>query len=212
MNSWRNAFSANFMRNVNLNLMTLIFTVPPFLRVGGKFLLQVWEDLYHFRDDERPHGRDVLGRHPDQDHPETEEDRGLDTGAARDGAETFRQPLWKHTHNKKEIKKRNFDAPKSHIQYWFHDAVLGLVLLFFNQFFELDFFYLCLPWMSGICFWYWSTSEQKMTNAKRFKRRARCSSSCSLLENRLSEPDWEMEDTLAGEETQKWKWNEMRRD
>lgn len=51
--------------------------------------------------------------------------------------------------------------------------------------------------MSGICFWYWSTSEQKMTKASLLSSSARCSSSCSLLENRLSEPDCEIDDTLA---------------
>ena len=37
-----------------------------------------------------------------------------------------------------------------------------------------------------------------MTNANRFNKSARCSSSCSLLENKLSDPDCEIEATLAG--------------
>ena len=36
-----------------------------------------------------------------------------------------------------------------------------------------------------------------MTNANRFNKSARCSSSCSLLENKLSDPDCEIEATLA---------------
>ena len=35
--------------------------------------------------------------------------------------------------------------------------------------------------MSGICFWYWSTSLQKMTKANRFSSNALCSCSSSLL-------------------------------
>ncbi len=54
--------------------------------------------------------------------------------------------------------------------------------------------------MSGICFWYWSTSEQKMTKARRLRRRDRCSSSCSLLEKMLRDPDWEIDETLAEKE------------
>ena len=39
--------------------------------------------------------------------------------------------------------------------------------------------------MSGICLWYWSTSEQKITQASLLSSRARCSCSNSLLLNRL---------------------------
>ena len=55
----------------------------------------------------------------------------------------------------------------------------------------------CLPCMSGICFWYWSTSEQKMTKASRLSNNALCSISCSLEENRLSEDDCDMAEILA---------------
>ena len=51
--------------------------------------------------------------------------------------------------------------------------------------------------MSGICFWYWSTSEQKMTKASRLSNNALCSISCSLEENRLSEDDCDMAEILA---------------
>ena len=43
-----------------------------------------------------------------------------------------------------------------------------------------------------------------MTNANRFNKSARCSSSCSLLENKLSDPDCEIEATLAGKKGGKY--------
>ena len=36
-----------------------------------------------------------------------------------------------------------------------------------------------------------------MTNANRLSKSARCSSSCSLLENKLNDPDCDIEATLA---------------
>lgn len=46
-----------------------------------------------------------------------------------------------------------------------------------------------LPCMSGMDFWYWSGSLQKMVKASLFNIWARCSNSCSLELNRLREPD-----------------------
>ena len=62
--------------------------------------------------------------------------------------------------------------------------------------------------MSGICFWYWSTSEQKMTNASRRSSNALCSISCSFEENRLNEEDREIAEILAagGEHSEEEDW------
>ena len=57
--------------------------------------------------------------------------------------------------------------------------------------------YIKVPWMSGTCFWYWSSLEQYITKANLLSNNARCSSSTSLLENRLREPDWFIDASLA---------------
>ena len=54
-----------------------------------------------------------------------------------------------------------------------------------------------IPWISGTCFWYWSSFEQYITKANLFSSRALCSSSISLLENKFSEPDWLIDANLA---------------
>ena len=45
-----------------------------------------------------------------------------------------------------------------------------------------------------------------MTNANRLSKSARCSSSCSLLENKLNDPDCDIEATLAEKKYNKFSW------
>ena len=126
--------------------------------------------MNHFCDDQWPKRCDVLRRHSNQDDTKTKKNSRLHCWRCRDCPQTFGQTFYFIEQRRKFFEKRIYRKCQ----------VLKN-----------------LPWISGICFWYWSISEQNITNANLFSNNALCSNSKSLLEKRLKDPDWDMDATLA---------------